>query len=228
MQSLGALRAHVVGPSGPGPVVILNHGFGATGDDLVGLAEVLEGPPGTRYIFPEAPLDLGPAMPFGRAWWHIDMMALQMAMATGSLRNLSDDVPAGLADARHQFETLVEAVRAELEPTALVVGGFSQGSMLAADFALHHPGELKGLLLFSPTYLAEPVWGPKFSGCGGLAVFISHGRMDPVLPFAGAERLREAFVGGGAELSFVPFDGLHEIPAPAVLGARGFLASVLA
>ncbi|MEL6184510.1 MAG: dienelactone hydrolase family protein [Myxococcota bacterium] len=223
MQSLGALKARVVGPSGPGPVVVLNHGFGASGDDLVGLAEVLAGPSGTRYVFPEAPLDLGPAMPFGKAWWHIDMVALQMAMATGSLRNLTDDVPEGLAPARAQFRSLVDAVRSELSPTSLVVGGFSQGSMLATDFALHDEGTLNGLLLFSPTYFAEPVWGPRFSRAKDLPVFISHGRMDPVLPFAGADRLREALTKAGAEVTFVPFDGLHEIPAPAVFGAREFL-----
>ena len=68
---------------GDGPAVVLCHGFGAPGDDLVPLAEVLSAPPRTRFFFPEAPLAL-PA-PYGdaRAWWMLDLLRLEASFAAG-------------------------------------------------------------------------------------------------------------------------------------------------
>ena len=41
---------------GSGPVVVLMHGYGAPGDDLVALQRVLTVPRDVRFVFPEAPL----------------------------------------------------------------------------------------------------------------------------------------------------------------------------
>ena len=55
----------------PQMLVILNHGFGASGDDLVDLAPSLIGSSqriaaNCLFVFPEAPVDLGPlGMPGG-------------------------------------------------------------------------------------------------------------------------------------------------------------------
>src|SRR5262245_45871791 len=61
---------------GEGPLVVLLHGFGAPGDDLVPLFRQLDVPRSVRFAFPEAPIDLGelvgPAYAGGRAWWMID------------------------------------------------------------------------------------------------------------------------------------------------------------
>jgi len=40
----------------------------------------------------------------------------------------------------------------------------------------------------------------------------SHGREDPLLPFAIAERLRDLMVDNGLSVDFVPFRGGHQIP----------------
>ena len=48
--------------------VVLLHGWGAAGDDLVALADELVRP-GTRFFVPEGPLV---EMGGGRAWWHLD------------------------------------------------------------------------------------------------------------------------------------------------------------
>ena len=53
--------------------IVLLHGFGAPGDDLVGLASALGAPPGTTLLFPEAPKLVAdfvpvPFMNSARAW----------------------------------------------------------------------------------------------------------------------------------------------------------------
>src|SRR5438552_18316161 len=78
-ENLGGLDAVITGGSdgnggGDGPVIVLLHGFGAPGDDLVPLAEVFaHGLPGVRWVFPAAPLELPMGFGDARAWWMIDM-----------------------------------------------------------------------------------------------------------------------------------------------------------
>ncbi|MBW1905990.1 MAG: hypothetical protein JRE45_18800 [Deltaproteobacteria bacterium] len=56
---------------GEGPLVVLMHGFGASGTDLVGLWRVLDVPTDLRFAFPEAPHEI-PGMFGARAWWMVD------------------------------------------------------------------------------------------------------------------------------------------------------------
>ena len=71
---------------GNGPVVILLHGFGAPGNDLVPLAEFLNVPTGTRFLFPEGPLTLSFGPRDARAWWLIDMARMAQDQAAGRTR----------------------------------------------------------------------------------------------------------------------------------------------
>ncbi len=200
---------------GDGPLVVLLHGFGAPGDDLVPLFRQLRAPEGTRYAFPEAPLALDPRMfgPNSRAWWMIDWAKLEAALASGELRDLSRDVPAGLAEARAQLIELLGELETRLgaRPEKTRLGGFSQGAMLACDVVLRTDRPFAGLVLMSGTLLAESEWTPLMSARRGLPVLQSHGRSDPILPFSLAERLRDLLSGAGLEIEFVPFVGGHGI-----------------
>jgi len=142
--------------SGDGPVVILLHGYGAPGDDLVPLAPALSAVPGTRFLFPAAPLSLEPAFPAARAWWHVDWEARERQIRTTGSIDLSGDVPDGLPAARAWVSGLLDNLSAVLEvPGPVILGGFSQGAMLACDVALHAPTPLVGLVLMSPTLVAQ-------------------------------------------------------------------------
>lgn len=216
-RRFGPLTARVVG-RGEGPVVVLLHGFGAPGDDLVPLAGALRAPSGTRFVFPEAlhALDLGAFR--GRAWWRIDVGRYQQAIATGALRDISNEVPAGLADARAAFETaLDEIVRVLGVPDdRLFVGGFSQGAMLSTDFVLRSTRPVAGLALFSGALLAADQWKPLMPARSGLACVQSHGTMDPILPYPVGEALRDHLRNAGWKVRFISFAGPHTIPGPAL------------
>ncbi|GMV17446.1 MAG: hypothetical protein HS104_12255 [Polyangiaceae bacterium] len=228
----GSLRVRLAGGSdreggGSGPLVVLLHGFGAPGSDLVPLWRELSPPPGTRFAFPEAPLGLG--LDDARAWWMIDMLKLEAALSRGELRDLTRDVPDGIAEARALVSEMLDGLERELgvEGSRVVLGGFSQGAMLALDVALRSERPLAGLVLLSGTLLAEDEWLPLMPKRAGLPVLQSHGRLDPLLPFAIAERLRDELARAGLPVKFIPFNGGHEIPGSALDGLDQFLRATL-
>lgn len=223
--SWGGLHVHHVvrrehGPPSTDLVVILLHGWGARGDDLVGMARSLSVPSGTHFLVPEAPLDRPGG---GRAWWHLDANRVRNAPPGG--RDLSRDHPAGLDEARAAVSAVVADAQRIYEVPAdrVVIGGFSQGAMLATDVALHADEALGGVFVLSGTPVAMDEWTPRMEAHPRVPFFVSHGRADPILPYAGAERLGEALRSAGHPVVFVPFEGRHAIPLPVRASLGDFL-----
>ena len=233
IDTWGPLRVRLAGGAdreggGDGPVVVLCHGFGAPGDDLVGLWRVMNVPRETRFVFPEAPLSLAEGFGESRAWWMIDMVALERAIETGERRDLSHEVPDGLDSARDKLVQMLEVAEQRLGVSyeEMVLGGFSQGSMLALDTALGQDRKPKALILMSSTLLSEQRWLPRMPGLKDTPVLQSHGELDPLLPFDMAEKLRDALRQAGVDVRWIPFRGAHEIPQPVLDAVEHLLASV--
>lgn len=209
-EPVGSLQATILEPADT-PVdraVVLLHGFGAPGDDLVGLAEYIEAP-GAAWVFPQAPIELGGPYGDGRAWWELDP-----ERELG--RDRSDEDPRELRDLRPAIVGVLEAtaLRFGLAPERIVLGGFSQGAMVACDVACASTIPLGGLVLLSGTLLARTRWAPGMAARAGLRVLQSHGKLDPLLPFRSAVTLRDLLVAAGARVEWIEFDGGHEIPPP--------------
>jgi phospholipase/carboxylesterase len=215
---LAGLTTRVVGPADAKTTVVLLHGFGAAGDDLVALAQYLRAP--ARFVFPEAPITLGGQYGDARAWWRLDLARLEQDLRTGNLRDRRSEVPEGLVEVRDQVTFFLEELQAKLSipDDQLVLGGFSQGAMLSLDVALHRARPPAGLILMSGTLLAEGEWLPRMKTLAGVPIVMSHGEHDQLLPFAVAEILRDHLREAGAAVDWHPFRGGHEIP-PAVLEA---------
>ena len=81
----------------------------------------------------------------------------------------------------------------------VVLGGFSQGAMLACDTALREGPKLAGLVVLSGTLVAEAEWAALFPTLRGTPVFQSHGTFDPLLPFQAAAMLRDLISFGDSE-----------------------------
>ncbi|TKS61796.1 MAG: hypothetical protein EWM72_00198 [Nitrospira sp.] len=231
----GGLDVRIVGGTdgqggGNGPIVILVHGFGAPGDDLVPLADVLDVPAGTRWMFPEAHLSLNMGFGDSRAWWIIDMSRIQADRAAGRIRDLSMEIPMGLALARERLLAFFKELPCHLpiDYKKTVIGGFSQGAILTCDAALHTDYPIAGLVQLSGNLLAQPEWGPLMPKRKGLPVFQSHGTQDDILSYVGAERLRESLNKSGLAVEWHSFRGGHEIPESVLRALSVFLRTVLA
>ena len=220
----GQLRCRVIDaiPAGesPGLLIILNHGFGASGDDLVDFAPMLiesseRIAAACRFVFPAAPIDLGPmGMPGGRAWWPINMAQLAEINQTRDFAQLTELEPPGMREAGSLLNQAIKAALedSQLDESRLILGGFSQGAMVSTQVTLTEKLTPALLALFSGTLLNRAEWNRLAIAHPGCAVLQSHGRQDPILPFAPATQLRDLLTESSFEVEFVEFNGQHSIP----------------
>jgi phospholipase/carboxylesterase len=208
--------------AGSGPLVVLCHGFGAPGEDLVPLGRALrrtapQTSPPVRFVFPAAPIDLRAY--FGadaRAWWFVDLEARMRRIERGEPRD-PDEVPDGYDDAVGLLVKTVEALRGD---GPLLLGGFSQGAMTALATALRLSRPPEGLALLSSTPIARARQTQELHRLRTTRIFQSHGRQDVVLPFGDAKALEVWLRAADLQVEFAAFEGGHEIPVAALQGLR--------
>ena len=137
---------------------------------------------------------------------------------------ITEEIPAGLDDAREKLVGALLDLCPKEQWRKLVIGGFSQGSMLALDLALRSDTKFAGVIAMSSTLICSGVWKPLMESCAGMPLVLSHGRNDEILPFRTAETLRDLLATAGLPTEWVEFSGGHEIPPP-VLAAAGRLVT---
>ncbi|MDT7043287.1 hypothetical protein [Candidatus Nitronereus thalassa] len=218
IESLGGLAAQIVGGqnrdgAGKGPMVVLLHGFGAPGDDLVPLWKMIRVPDEVKFVFPVAPLSLNGGLQGGRAWWMLDMEQIARDMASGRGRDVHA-IPEGLSEARESIIALLDDLERNwhIPSEHIILGGFSQGAMLACDTVLRTKRPFGGLALLSGSLIAKNDWVPAMAKRTGLSVFQSHGTDDPLLSCGIAKSLRDLMVEHGLSVEWHEFRGGHEIP----------------
>lgn len=229
-QRFGSINVRLTGGEdrqggGDGPLVVLMHGFGASGTDLVGLWRVLDVPQHVRFAFPEAPHEI-PGLFGARAWWMLDLARAEQAMAEGP-RSYAQEIPPGMEDATDGVVEMIAALQRELGVPSerLLVGGFSQGSMAACNAVFTRNITPGGLVILSGTPVNLEAWKAGMASKRGVPVFQSHGQNDPLLSFEAAEQLRDEMREAGLSTEWVPFRGGHEIPMPVLEALGRFLST---
>ncbi len=214
-----------VGPEGQ-PVsacVIWLHGLGADGHDFepvvpeLGLPEDLK----VRFVFPHAPyrpvtLNNGFVM---RAWY--DITALD--------RNAAPDAE-GIDLSVKQVRALVDAqVGQGIPAQRIVLAGFSQGGVVALHLGLFMPEPLAGIVALS-TYLPLQTRLTPDNAKANLAtpMFVAHGRLDPTLPFAYGEEVRDLLVERGHEVQWHEYAMGHSVCIEEIVAIGEFLRECLA
>ena len=215
MRQLGKIHCQEINNDDNAPWVILFHGYGADANDLFSLGKMIPTKKTYNWLFPNGPLEvpIGPGWT-GRAWWNIDMMELQQAMERGEHRDFSKEIPKGFDKARDKVFEMIKQLRVPW--SQIILGGFSQGAMLATDIYLRAPETPKGLVIMSGTLVSQDEWQPLIKNRQGETFFQSHGQSDGVLGFKQAQKLETLLTQNGMKGSLLGFGGGHEIP-PIVL-----------
>ena len=200
------LDAIVRGGDGP-PTLVLLHGYGSNAEDWLQFVGKIQVPNSGRLIFPQAPLR-GPVAG-GRGWWWLN---IEGHIPEGErLPDFSTANPGGIKVASRLVRDFLEDVDGPI-----ILGGFSQGAMLSAEIAFQTDQDLAGLVMLAGTTVNEAAWAERFPGRRRMPIFIAHGRTDPVLPFAVAERFAGKLRAAGLNVTWYPFDGGHGIPGDVV------------
>ncbi len=203
----GALSYEQVGPR-PAPgrtVFILLHGYGAPGDDLVGLAaEVSAALPEASFLVPEGPHGTGFG---GRAWIpsfsspsrdaYVARLALELTQTNAQLWKLIDKVRS-------------KGVACE----NIYLGGFSQGGRMAEEAALRAPAacHLGGLVIMSGGGINE---AEVPTSTASLRVLVTHGTDDQVVGLGVGVGTAHQLAAAGHTVRWLEFPGQHQI-APVV------------
>jgi phospholipase/carboxylesterase len=167
--------------------IVLLHGYGADEHDLFTLADLF--PPEYAVVCPRAPL---PTPWGGYAWFDLDLQ-------NGEFRY--DEKQAQVS-----ANLLVELLRG-LE-TPVVVGGFSQGAMIAFGAAVTSSlSNVAGMICMSGA------WLPCFQSMSEPAFpfLLSHGTGDQIVPFEWGRDACQKLQDLGAKAEFDPFAMGHEI-----------------
>jgi phospholipase/carboxylesterase len=202
---------------------VLLHGFGSSAERWMPFTRTIRWPAQGRFVFPQGPdvmvrTDPGQG---GRAWWPLDI-ASYVAAGTAAA-DLSGARPEGLKVAASLVEDRLDD-RRTVPRGPVVLGGFSQGAMVASEVAFRSGTPLSALVILSGTIVDERSWESHFQERRGLPVFVAHGRQDETLPFETANRLRQKLEAAGLQVTWFPFDGGHDIPAAVVVALNDFLA----
>jgi phospholipase/carboxylesterase len=163
-------------------LVVLLHGYGADGDDLIGLASHWQNLlPGAAFVAPHAP-DRVPGAPSGFQWFPISRID-------------PHEMQTGVAAAAPRIEEFLNAelARLNLPPEKLALAGFSQGAMLALHLGLRRAVPPAAIVGFSGLLA-----GPPPAATSPPPVLLTHGDADTVIPvgamFAAAGGLGRAGV----------------------------------
>ena len=207
-------------------VLVMLHGLGMDPAVLQPFLQSLAMPVWT--LLPRGPVDTGDG---GRAWWPVDPERRRERLAAGP-SDLFDRKPAGRAEARAALSAALSRARALAPGLPLVLGGFSQGAMLAMDHTLLAAEAPEGvaapsaLVLLSGTCIALDEWTPRLTRLQGLPALVAHGCDDPDLGLSAGLRLRGCLEAGGAQVQWLPFEGGHQLPLVVWRALRRFVDEV--
>jgi phospholipase/carboxylesterase len=199
----------------PKSLVVFLHGYGADGNDLIGLGrEWASALPSTAFVSPHAPEPCAGA-PMGRQWFALTMRD-------------PGELTRGVARARPALDAFLDAElqRHGLDETACALVGFSQGTMMALHAGPQRSMRLAGILGYSGL-LADaaalkrgPVQAPP--------VFLVHGDRDDVIPVAAAFAAAEGLAEAGIPVEWHISRGVpHGIGADGLELGLAFLKRVL-
>lgn len=199
----------------PKSMVILLHGYGANGQDLLGLGEEWKTDfPDTVFISPDAPTPCE-ISPFGYQWFSLGDWS-PVSMTTG-VRTV----------APHINELIDEQLKKyNVSDENLVLCGFSQGTMLALYTALRRPKKIAGVLGYSGALICTEDWNSIELQKPDICLI--HGIADNVVPVAAYYHASQTL----QEYDF-PFDGhvlhglMHGINDYGLQLGRDFLKRVL-
>ncbi len=219
MRAMVDLSGPSFGPAARGKprrLVILLHGYGSDGNDLLGLAphwaRLL---PEAEFLSPHAPFPCE-AAPFGRQWFGFEGRSEDMILAeTQTAATILDAfIDAALA-------------RRGLAEDSLALVGFSQGTMMALHVAPRRARPAAAVVGYSGMLIAPQLLAAEMKSRP--PVLLVHGTADPVVPYASLAAAKAAIEAAGIAVTAETRPGLaHAIDEEGLALGGDFIAAAFA
>ncbi len=176
----------------PTGLVVLCHGLGADGNDLIDLAETWgQAVPHAAFASPDAPFHHESG--FGRQWWSVADRAPAV-------------MEAGVRRAAPYLDAYIDAelARLNLPADAYALMGFSQGAMMVLFTGLRRAVAPRAILAFSGALVAPDRLVAEMAH--PVPVLLVHGEADEVVPVARSRDAETALRAAAipVEAVFVP------------------------
>lgn len=196
----------------PRQLVVFLHGYGADGNDLIGLGrELAHLLPDAAFVSPHAPEPCADNPFGGRQWFRLTFRDMEERWH-------------GAVKAAPILNAFLEAEleRMGLDDSNLALVGFSQGAMMALHTGLRRPRPMAGIVSFSGM-----LPGPEHL-LGDIAcrprILLVHGDCDEVIPVDGLWQARDVIGAAGIAVEWHVRPGLgHGIDGDGLLIAGQFL-----
>jgi phospholipase/carboxylesterase len=199
----------------PTRLVILLHGLGADGNDLIGLAPYCARLlPTTEFLSPNAPFPCDMA-PYGYQWF-------------SSQDRSPAAVLAGVRAAAPFLDAFIDTAVAErgLDDSDLALVGFSQGTMMSLFAGLRRAKPAAGILGFSGRLLAPELLASELRSRP--RTFLVHGTDDPLVPYESLAAAQTALIEAGVPVETLTCPGIgHSIDENGLRRGGSFLKEVL-
>ena len=176
-------------------LVILLHGIGADGNDLIGLAPFYQHVlPDAHLVSPNAPQRFDMA-PFGYQWFSIQDMQAETRLN-------------GVRSAAPILDAFIDAelARHGLAEEDLLLIGFSQGAMMALHVGLRRERAVAGIIAHSGMLVGERVLADEIRSRP--PVLLTHGAVDEVLPVQALPIAEAVLKGADVEVDAHVMPGL--------------------
>lgn len=172
-------------------LLVMMHGLGDSLAGYLWMPEVLR-LPWLNYVLPNAPDDYYG----GYAWFDI-----------------YGDIAPGVHRSRALVFELLDHLRAQGWPTEqTVIGGFSQGGLMALEVGLRYPHRFAGVMSISGLVCEPDKLIQELSPVAKTQrVLATHGTFDAVLPFAVTKRQIRHLINAGVNIAWHEFPKEHTI-----------------
>ncbi|WP_193188315.1 alpha/beta hydrolase [Nisaea sediminum] len=196
-------------------LVVLLHGLGADGNDLIGLAPVWAPHlPHVAFASPHAPFPCDMA-PFGRQWFSLQVRTEEVMLK-------------GVREAAPILENYLaqELARRSLGWDRLALVGFSQGTMMSLHLAPRLENAVAGVVGYSGALVGGDLLSDEIKSRPPVSLI--HGQADEVVPHGAMPAAEATLAGAGIDVESLSRPGLgHGIDEDGLRRGLVFLQRVL-
>lgn len=199
----------------PAKLVILLHGLGADGNDLIGLAPYwAPALPDAEFVSPNAPFPCDMA-PWGHQWFSVQDRTPGVMLA-------------GIKASAPILDAFIDEALASrgLDETSAALVGFSQGTMMSLYVGLRRAKPFAGIVGFSGRLIGRELLRTEIRSRP--PVLLVHGTDDPVVPYESLANAEAALKENDVPVETLSCVGMgHSIDQDGLTRGGRFLVSRL-